>query len=93
MLERTVEKTLKQATERHGGICLKIDATHMTGIPDRLVLLPNGKHAFVETKAPGQKPRPIQLRRHDQLRAIGHRVYTLDNTQEIERLIREIQSA
>lgn len=92
MQEKYIEQTFKKAVEQHGGLCLKIDATHLAGIPDRLVLLPGGTHAFVETKAPGKKPRPIQQRRHDQLRAIGHRVYTLDNTNNIESLIHEIRS-
>jgi hypothetical protein len=59
-------------------------------MPDRLVLLPFGKFAFVEVKAPGEKPRPLQLARHGMLQRIGFRVFVLDDEEQIEGIIREI---
>ena len=44
-----------------------------SGWPDRIVLLPDGKFGFVEVKAPGEEPRPLQLHRHKQLRQLGYR--------------------
>ncbi len=34
-------------------------------MPDRLILLPNRKAAFVEVKAPGKTLRPLQEKRKD----------------------------
>ena len=62
-------------------------------MPDRLVLLPGGHIGFVEVKAPGEKPRPLQLSRHRRLRQLGFRVYVLDDEKQIGGIIDEIQSA
>lgn len=91
--EKDIEQKFKKAIEKHGGICLKLDPTTMVGIPDRLAILPGNHIAFVELKAPGKKPRPIQTHRHNQLRAIGCMVRILDNPNNIESLIHEIRSA
>jgi hypothetical protein len=59
-------------------------------MPDRLVLLPGGRVAFVEVKAPGEQPRPLQLARHRLLRRLGFKVYVLDGEEQIQQIIKEI---
>lgn len=93
MLEKHIEQKFKKAVEATGGICLKLDPTTMVGIPDRLAILPGNHIAFIELKAPGKQPRPIQVHRHNQLRAIGCMIRTLDNPDDIERLIHEIRAS
>ncbi len=88
MLEKQIERKLKEAVKKYDGLCLKQNG--MAGIPDRLVLLPDGKMAFVELKAPGERPRPLQFMRHKQLRRLGYRVYVIDEISEIEDVIAEI---
>ena len=39
---------------------------------------------LVEVKAPGRKPRPLQLARHRQLAALGCVVVTLDDPGRVE---------
>ena len=56
----------------------------------RMVLMLGGRIAFVEVKAPGEKPRPLQLSRHRLLRRLGFRVYVLDGAEQIETILREI---
>jgi len=63
------------------------------GMPDRLVLLPGGKCGFVEVKAPGKKPRALQLVRHEMLKALGFKAYVLDAREQIEEIINDIHSA
>ena len=87
MRERTIEHRLVEAVKKRGGIALKLDT--LAGIPDRLILLPQGVVMFVETKAPGEKPRKIQEFRIRQLRELGFRVEVLDNGNEIDRLLKE----
>lgn len=62
------------------------------GVPDRLVLFPDGKMAFVELKAPGETMRPLQQYRARQLAALGFRVYTVDHTEMIGGILDEIQT-
>ena len=46
--------------------------------------------AFVEVKAPGKEPRPLQKKRHTQLRVLGFAVFVLDDPDEIPGIIREV---
>lgn len=42
-------------------------------------------------KAPGQKPRAIQERRHEQLRELGFQVSVLDDPEQIPGILKEVQ--
>lgn len=90
MREKTIEQKLVTAVKKHGGICPKFTSPGFDGMPDRIVLMPNGKMAFVEVKAPGEKPRPLQRARHGMLKRLGFKVYVLDSVEQIERIIHEI---
>lgn len=63
MREKTIEQKLVQAVKAKGGIAPKFVSPGFSGVPDRLILLPDGKCGFVEVKAPGEKPRPLQKSR------------------------------
>ena len=93
MREKTIEQKFVMEVKRVGGLALKFTSPGFDGVPDRIVLLPGGKMAFVEVKAPGEKPRPLQLARHRLLRRLGFRVYVLDGESQIGGMIDEIQSA
>ena len=92
MREKTVEQKLVRAVKAAGGICPKWVAPGFDGMPDRIVLLPDGRMGFVEVKAPGKKARPLQRSRHELLRSLGFRVYVLDNPEQIGGIIDEIRS-
>ena len=89
--ERDVERKLTQVVKSMGGLCPKFISPGMDGMPDRVVLLPGGRIAFAELKAPGRKPRPLQLKRKRQLEALGFHVYIIDATEQIGGILREIQ--
>ena len=88
MREAAIERRLKQKVEAAGGKALKFTSPGWAGAPDRLVLMPNGRMVFVELKAPGRKPRPIQLKRHDVLRALGFEVVVIDSPEGVDEFIR-----
>lgn len=92
MREKKIEQKLVTAIKKHGGICPKFVSPGFDGMPDRLLLLPHGRFAFVEVKAPNQKPRPLQLSRHRLLRRLGFRVYVLDALEDIDKIIKEVMS-
>lgn len=92
MREKIIEQKLVTAVKKHGGICPKFVSPGFDGMPDRLVLLPHGRFAFVEVKAPGEKPRPLQLARHRLLSRLGFRVYVLDSEEQIGGIIDAVQS-
>lgn len=93
MLERVIESRLRQEAKKRGGMALKFVSPGMNGVPDRIVLLPGGKMAFVELKAPGKVPRALQEKRMGQLRKLGFLVYVLDGTERMGGILDEIQGA
>ena len=62
------------------------------GVPDRIVLLPGGKIGFVEVKALGKKPRPLQTARHKTLMKLGFRVFVIDSPEQIGEVLDEIEN-
>ena len=88
MKESYIERMLKKKVEQVGGKALKFVSPGWAGAPDRLVLLPGGRLVFVELKAPGRKPRPLQLKRHEELQALGFDVAVIDTPEGVDDFIR-----
>ncbi len=88
--EADVEKALRESVEKAGGLSLKIFSPSQAGYPDRLVLMPGGRVVWVELKAPGRKPRPLQLKAHERLAALGQTVRVIDSIEEAKALPHEI---
>lgn len=93
MREKTIEQHLVKAVKNSGGIAPKLVSPGFDGMPDRLVLLPGGKIGFVEVKAPGKEPRPLQVARHGLLRRLGFKVFVLDDPEQIGGILNEIRTA
>lgn len=87
MKETAIEKKLVRKVKAKGGIAPKFASPSYAGMPDRLVLLPGGVFAFAELKAPGMKPRPLQVARHRMLRSLGFKVYVIDEVEQIEEVL------
>lgn len=92
MLEKQIESRLKKSVENVGGLCLKFTSPNYNGMPDRLILLPDERIAFVELKSNGKKPRALQLARHRMLKRLGFKVYVIDDVEQIGGMIDEIQA-
>lgn len=90
MREKTIEQKLVSAVRAKGGIAPKFVSPGFDGMPDRLVLLPDGKCGFVEVKVPGRKPRPLQETRIRLLRRMGFSVFVLDDESQIPQILSEI---
>lgn len=93
MNENQIEQTLVRAVKRRGGVCPKWVSPGLDGVPDRIILLPDGKLGFAELKAPGEKPRPLQSVRLRQLNALGYKVYVIDSTDMIGGVLDEISAS
>jgi len=91
--EKVIEQKLVRAVKAMGGIAPKFTSPGFDGMPDRLVLLPKGRIAFVEVKRHLEKTRPLQEARHGVLRRLGFKVYVLDDGEQIGGILREILSA
>ena len=73
MREKQIERKLVCEVKKRGGICPKWVSPGFDGVPDRLVFLPGKHFGMVEVKAPGEKPRPLQVSRHRLLEKLGFR--------------------
>ena len=83
MRERDIERKLVVETVRRRGVALKFVSPGCVGVPDRIVMLPDGKIGFVELKTPGKKPRTIQVRRIQQMKKMGFKVFVIDGVEQI----------
>ena len=91
MREKDIEHKLLTEVKSVGGLALKFVSPGFDGMPDRIVLLRGGKLGFVEVKAPGKHPRPLQTARHRMLQKLGFKVYVIDDEQCINEIISEIE--
>lgn len=87
MNENIIEQRLKKEIEKIGGKALKFVSPGVAGVPDRIVLMPEGRIIFVELKAPGKKLRAMQEYRAKELRELGFRVECIDSIEQIKELV------
>lgn len=90
MNERDIEARFRKAVKDAGGLALKFISPGYAGVPDRIVLMPKGMVCFVELKAPGEKMRPLQMRRKKQLESLGFKVFCVDSMEGIPKVIKEV---
>jgi hypothetical protein len=86
MKEKKLEDKLVAKIRELGGLCIKLHAQSMAGLPDRMCLLNNGRIFFVELKSSGQKPRKIQRYIHEEFRKLGFEVFVFDSSEQIMNL-------
>ena len=78
--ESSIEAAFNKGAKDRGLRSLKYG---INGWPDRVLLCKGGGVIWVELKKPGEKPRALQYRRHEQLRREGHSVYVLSTLEEV----------
>ena len=86
MRESVVEKYLKKRCEAEGFLCYKFTSPGTDGVPDR-VLIGHGMTVFVELKAPGEKPRKLQIHTFEEMRKHGATVYVVDTKEGVNELL------
>ena len=84
MLEKDVERRLVARLKKLGIKHVKMSAIGRRGLPDRLILLPQGKALFIELKAPSRLDNlsPNQTVEIAALRALGFPVLVSANVEE-----------
>ena len=89
--EKVIERKLVEAVKANGGMCIKLLCDNLLGLPDRMVLMPHSKIAFIELKTTGQKPRRSQVFMHNKLRNLGFRVEVIDTIEGVNNFINSIK--
>lgn len=88
-LESSIERQLKRTVEglEDGIMCLKFESPGMSGVPDRIILLPGGHTVFVELKQPGKHERARQEYVQQKIRDAGFAVYSgVDSPEKIKQV-------
>lgn len=90
MLEVQVELRLVSEVGRRGGLCYKFTSGE-TGVPDRIVVAPGGRVAFIELKKPkGGKLSSMQKFQIERLRKLGVPAMVIKNYADVDKFIAEV---
>ncbi|WP_218033823.1 VRR-NUC domain-containing protein [Brevibacillus parabrevis] len=90
--ERDIEQYLVKRAKAAGGRAYKFVSPGNNGVPDRIVLLPGGRIAFAELKAPGKKPTPLQMNQQRFIAGLSLPVAVIDNKGDVDSLISRMQA-
>ena len=90
MKEATILNHLRTGLFKLGIESRRVEWTGHDGAPDLLIFARGG--IWVETKAPGKKPRENQLLEHEKMRNAGMLVYVVDSISGADTLIDYIKS-
>ena len=89
-IEQDAEKTLREGVKKLGGRAYKFVSPGNSGVPDRIVILPDRPPVFVELKRPGEEPRKLQKVQIRILRRLGQDVRVLHGTEEVKAFLKEV---
>lgn len=90
-LESSLEERFRFAIRSRGGRLYKLAPTDK-GIPDRLVLLPQGRMYLVELKTTTGRLSPKQKHIHAQAQELGTTVVTLYGRHEIDEWVERVHA-
>lgn len=89
MLEKEIEKKLRDAVKASGGIAYKWSSPNNAGVPDRLVFLPGGRLVIVELKQEGKSSTKLQKLHQERLRNLGFDVREVVGPKGLEEFLKE----
>jgi len=90
MPESQIERRLVQGVKAKGGMCLKFTSPGTPGVPDRIVLTPDGRVYFVEIKTEIGHLASIQKWVIGEMQKRGADVRVLHGTDAVKEFLDEI---
>ncbi|WP_294481886.1 VRR-NUC domain-containing protein [uncultured Bacteroides sp.] len=91
MNEKLIERKLRETVKQLGGIALKFSSPYHRGMPDRIILMPEGRIAFAELKTTGKKPTELQKKALTELRSLGFKADVIDSQESLNNFLEEIK--
>jgi hypothetical protein len=86
--EKWVETELRKRVESAEGMCIKLYCMTVSGLPDRLILMPGSRAYLVETKCikngKPTEPSAIQRWMHIKLKKLGFNVWVINDRDSID---------
>lgn len=78
--EKDLERTFSERLNRTKKVwVIKLLSSFVKGLPDRMIICRGGYVGFAEIKTTGKKPTKIQSYIHEKLRALGFKVFVIDD--------------
>lgn len=91
MSESQIENYLKREIEKLGGLCLKFVSPGNKGVPDRIIILPNGQIIFAELKTEKGKLSALQVKMQETLNKLNCRALVLNSKPSVDKLVVELR--
>ena len=90
MLEKEIERRMVQTVRERGGLCYKFVSPSNPGVPDRIIITPNGRIVFVELKTETGRLAKIQTWQLDEMRKRGADVRVAKGWPAVKALLEEV---
>lgn len=90
MRESEIERRLVQQVRKHGGLCYKFTSPGNPGVPDRIIITPDGRTVYVELKTEVGHLATIQQWQIAEMRKRGADVRVAKGLPEVLRLVSEL---
>lgn len=90
-LEREIEKYMGRELKAIGCLWYKWVSPGARGVPDRILITPDGKVRFVELKTSAGQVDPLQVRQIELLRSHGLLVYVIRGMAEAQGFIQALE--
>lgn len=90
MKESTIEARLVREVKKRGGLCYKFISPNNPGVPDRIVITPDGKTIYVELKTEIGRLAKIQQWQIEEMRKRGVDVRVLKGADAVENFVQEV---
>lgn len=90
MLEKEIERRMVQTVRERGGLCYKFVSPSNPGVPDRIIITPNGRVVFVELKTETGRLAKIQTWQLAEMRKRGADVRVAKGWPAVKALLEEV---
>ena len=90
MLEKEIERRMVQTVRERGGLCYKFVSPSNPGVPDRIIITPDGRVVFVELKTETGRLAKIQTWQLDEMRKRGADVRVAKGWPAVKALLEEV---
>lgn len=90
MKESQIEAKLVRMVRDRGGLCYKFVSPGNPGVPDRIVITPDGRSVYVELKTEVGRLAAIQQWRQREMQKRGLDVRVLKGSPEVKAFVEEV---
>lgn len=90
MLEKDIERHLREGVKKLGGMCIKFTSPGMPGVPDRIIITATGRIIFAELKADRGYLSKLQEYTIGEMRKRGADVRVVKGLAAVKELLAEI---